>query len=183
MIDQHHLQYSAISIEETYHFKKELINLAVVSYGLHAPVLAPDHAEAMKKNLLNEEMWDLLVSHSQCFVCMHDKNPVGMAYLIPSGNPWKFFEVEWSYIRMVGVLPGYEGMGIGRKLTSMCVEHARVLGEQTVALHTSDFMDAARHIYESMGFTILKEIESQWGKRYWIYTLNLFQSSNQSKGE
>jgi uncharacterized protein (DUF1810 family) len=34
-------------------------------------------------------------------------------------------------------------------------------------------MDAARHIYESLGFTILKEIPNRFGKRYWLYTLNI----------
>jgi len=34
-------------------------------------------------------------------------------------------------------------------------------------------MDKARHIYESLGFKILKEIVPRLGKKYWLYTLDL----------
>jgi hypothetical protein len=34
-------------------------------------------------------------------------------------------------------------------------------------------MDAARHIYESMGFTILQQIPDRLGKKYWLYTMDL----------
>jgi ribosomal protein S18 acetylase RimI-like enzyme len=167
------LQFKTISKEETWQAKDELQKLAVAAYSTHATQLPPEGAEAMKNNLLKEGTWSELFSHSQCFVCMDRNTIVGMAFLIPSGNPWKFFESEWSYIRLVGVLPGYEGRGIGREVTRMCMEHARQLNEKTVALHTSEFMDAARHIYESLGFRVLKEIAPQWGKKYWIYILNL----------
>jgi ribosomal protein S18 acetylase RimI-like enzyme len=69
--------------------------------------------------------------------------------------------------------PDYQGKGIAKMLTKKCIEHAIVLKEKTIALHTSEMMHAARHIYESAGFTILKEIEPRLGKRYWIYTLAL----------
>ena len=34
-------------------------------------------------------------------------------------------------------------------------------------------MGSARHIYEKMGFEILKEIEPRLGVKYWLYTLEL----------
>jgi hypothetical protein len=34
-------------------------------------------------------------------------------------------------------------------------------------------MDTARHIYESVGFKVLKEIDQRLGKRYWLYKLDL----------
>ncbi|MDX2173612.1 MAG: hypothetical protein SFY56_10845 [Bacteroidota bacterium] len=34
----------------------------------------------------------------------------------------------------------------------MCIAHAKQNNEKTIALHTSEFMDAARHIYEGLGF-------------------------------
>jgi len=64
-------------------------------------------------------------------------------------------------------------MGIAKTLTKMCMDHARQTKEKIIALHTSEFMDAARHIYENLGFKELKEIDPIYGKRYWIYILNL----------
>jgi ribosomal protein S18 acetylase RimI-like enzyme len=34
-------------------------------------------------------------------------------------------------------------------------------------------MDKARHIYEKLGFTILREIDQRLGRRYWLYKLDL----------
>jgi ribosomal protein S18 acetylase RimI-like enzyme len=34
-------------------------------------------------------------------------------------------------------------------------------------------MSAARHIYEALGFTILQEIAPRYGKKYWLYILEL----------
>ena len=96
-----------------------------------------------------------------------------MAFIIASGNPWEIFKAEWSYIRMVGVNPNYGGQGIAKTLTGMCINHARQTNEKIIALHTSEFMNAARHIYESLGFKVLQEIEPRFGKKYWLYTLNI----------
>jgi ribosomal protein S18 acetylase RimI-like enzyme len=74
---------------------------------------------------------------------------------------------------MVGVNPSYAGRGIARQLTETCIKKAKELGEKTVALHTSEFMDAARHLYESIGFRVLKEIPERLGKKYWLYTLDI----------
>ena len=52
------------------------------------------------------------------------------------------------------------------------MEHAKETNETYIALHTSEFMDAARAIYEKKGFKKKKEIE-YLGKRYWIYLLEL----------
>jgi ribosomal protein S18 acetylase RimI-like enzyme len=34
-------------------------------------------------------------------------------------------------------------------------------------------MNAARHIYEKIGFKIIKELEPRLGKKYWLYELTL----------
>jgi GNAT superfamily N-acetyltransferase len=172
-MNQDDLYFKALTTQETKKIRSELQNLAVAAYGTHAGVLTPANAETMRNNILKEDTWNILLSNSKCFVCLDKDRITGMAYLIPSGNPWKFFEKEWSCIRMVGVLPGYEGKGIAKKLTRMCIDLAKENKERIIALHTSEYMHAARHIYEGFGFKILKEIEPQWGKRYWIYTLEL----------
>ena len=60
-------------------------------------------------------------------------------------------------------------------LTQRCIEKAKALEEKTIALHTSEFQNAARHIYESEGFKKIKEFEL-YGKKYWIYLLELGES-------
>jgi ribosomal protein S18 acetylase RimI-like enzyme len=152
---------------------EQLKNLGLLSYGQYFPLLSPEAKDKLQKGVSNKGLYEELLVKSQCFVCEDKGLIVGMAFLVPSGNPWDIFPAEWSYIRMVGVDPAYGGKGIAKKLTSQCIDFAQQSGEKIVALHTSEMMDAARHIYEGFGFKILREIEPRFGKRYWLYTLDL----------
>lgn len=150
-----------------------MMELGKISYGQYATVLTIDNWLTLNKFLHNEAAYTDMINRSSPFVCEHNGQMVGMAFLIPSGNPTDIYDKDWSYIRMVGVHPGYAGQGIGKKVTELCIAQAKTLKEQTIALHTSEFMDAARHIYEQLGFSILKEIPQRLGKRYWLYTMNI----------
>lgn len=153
--------------------KKALQQLGILSYGQFSQLLSPQGWETMYKFLHNDAMWTQLVNGSKIYVCEDDKKLVGMAYLVPSGNPTHIYPADWCYVRMVGVDPVYRGNGIAKRLTSMCVDHARQSKETIVGLHTSELMPDARHIYESLGFSIYKEIEPHYGMKYWLYRLDL----------
>jgi len=151
----------------------QLIQLGLVSYGQYASELTSENLEKLKTSISNIDTWKSILKTSKSVVCVYKNELIGMAFLIPSGNPWDIFKTEWSYIRMVGVNPKYQGNGIAKTLTIKCIEAAKNNNEKIIALHTSEMMPAARHIYETLGFTILKEIAPRLGKKYWLYTLNL----------
>ena len=153
--------------------KEQLKQLGIISYGQYQPQLSPEHFSVLHRNLSDDEKVAALIAGSKCFVCSDGEKIVGMAYLVSSGNPWDIFQADWSYIRMVGVDPVYQGRGIAKELTNQCISYARQSGEKLIALHTSEMMNAARHIYESLGFKQLREIEPRFGKRYWLYLLEL----------
>jgi len=151
----------------------ELVQLSIDSYSPYLPLLTAEHANKLSSVLKDKEKIVALLEKSKCFVCIHQNTIVGMAFLVPQGHPFNFYLPEWAQIRMVGVHPDYKGMGIATKLTQMCITHAKDNGEKIIALHTSEFMDAARHIYESLGFKKERELDPIFGKRYWLYLLNL----------
>ena len=157
----------------TIHDKDQFKKLGILSYGQFAEQLTEENWAMMSSNINSDATWDSILSTSEGFVCVDGKEVVGMAFLIRHGNPWFVFKSEWCYIRMVGVRPDYEGNGIAKELTKRCIEYARSTHEKTIALHTSELMHAARHIYESLGFEILEELEPRFGKRYWVYTMAL----------
>jgi ribosomal protein S18 acetylase RimI-like enzyme len=165
--------YKLLTQDEANGFIAEIKQVGVLSFGQHLPVLSPENAAGLIERLNQDSTWINLLATSKCFVCMKGNELIGMAHFVPGGNPWDIFKAEWAYLRMVGVNPQYQGQGIARKLTQMCIDYAQQTNEKTIALHTSEFMDAARHIYESLGFTILEEIPLRMGKRYWLYTLEL----------
>lgn len=151
----------------------QLQDLGIIAYGQFQSALTPDNWKTFNGNLQDRQKFIDILKIAKCFVCLDNNNIVGVAYIIPSGNPTDLFKSEWSYIRMVAVNPKYRGQAIAKTLTKMCIEHAKQNNEKTIALHTSEFMDAARHIYESIGFKILEEIPPLFGKKYWLYTLDL----------
>lgn len=153
--------------------KEELKQLGILSYGQFKKILSPPDWETMDRFLNNDKMWTQLVNNSKIFVCEDDGKITGMAYLVPGGNPTHIYPADWSYVRMVGVHPNYRGKGIAKRLTQMCVDYARGSNEKIVGLHTSEKMDDARHIYESIGFIKYKEIDPIYGMRYWVYKLDI----------
>ena len=152
---------------------KELKELGLVTFGQYSSQLLPEHWKTLHENLQNEERLEELIRISKTFVCMHNNKIIGRAFLVPSGNPTPIFEKEWAQIRLVGVHPDYAGKGIAKELTQLCIESAKQLNEKIIALHTSEMMNAARHIYEVAGFKQIKEIDNLFGKRYWLYHLEI----------
>lgn len=150
-----------------------LQKLGLISYGVFENVLTEENWRKLKSDLEAEKLYKELLTVSTCFVCERSKEIIGMAFLIPTRNPTDIFQADWSYIRMVGVHPNFTGQGIGKKLIQLCIDHAKANNEHTVALHTSEFMNAARHIYEALGFKQQKELTPRLGKRYWLYKLDL----------
>ncbi|MES2678417.1 MAG: GNAT family N-acetyltransferase [Bacteroidota bacterium] len=151
----------------------QLKELGLASYGQYKNVLSEDAWGKMAANCGDENTYRNLLSVARGFVCEFERHIIGMAFLIPRGNPFAFFEKDWTYIRMVGVDPKHEGRGIGKKLTELCVQFAKESGEKTIVLHTSEFQNAARHIYESMGFKKFKTLDLIHDKQYWLYRLEL----------
>ncbi len=151
---------------------QQLKSLGIESYTEFSKVLTEENWAKMNSFLQSDQNLTNLINQSNVFVCEHKAEIVGMIYLVPSGNPTKFFKKEWSYIRFLGVHTKYRGFGIGKKLTEMCMAAAKKNKEKHIALHSSEFMHSARAIYEKRGFNIVKEIE-YLGKQYYIYVLSL----------
>src|SRR5690348_1908382 len=53
---------------------------------------------------LNKVNYESLAQTTYGAVCEHEKEGiVGMAFLVPSGNPTDIFPADWCYVRMVTV--------------------------------------------------------------------------------
>jgi ribosomal protein S18 acetylase RimI-like enzyme len=66
-------------------------------------------------------------------------------------------------IRILAVNPNCRGRGFGTFLTEECLARARDLKIPTIFLYTGEFMEAARHIYEKLGFKRAPEFDKHPG--------------------
>ncbi len=152
--------------------KDKLQALGILSYGQHQHAMTPENWNQYNSLLSNPDTFTYLMYTSTCFLCEYNNEIIGMAFLVSNGHPTEMFEEKWSYIRMVGVNPSFSGKGIAKRLTQMCIDFAKETNEKFVALHTSEFMNAARHIYEGFGFKVVREL-TRYDKKYWIYVIEL----------
>jgi ribosomal protein S18 acetylase RimI-like enzyme len=157
--------------------KDKLQALGVLSYSQHQSAMTPENWNKYRSFMSNPETYTYLMSTSTCFLCERENEIIGMAFFVSNGNPTEMFEKEWSYIRMVGVNPYFGGKGIAKRLTQMCIDYAKETNERFVALHTSEFMNIARHIYENFGFKVIREL-TRYDTKYWIYLLNISTKQN-----
>lgn len=151
----------------------QLRDLALISYSEFSNILTIDNWNKMATNLSDESKIRELINTAKVYVCAHRGQIVGMAYLVPHGNPTNIYPMDWCYIRLLGVHPEYRGLGIAKTLILQCINYAKRNGEKILGLHTSEMMNAARHIYEGLGFKRLKEIDNLFGVKYWLYSLDL----------
>ncbi len=153
---------------------KALINLAVNSWSIYQKELDPEHWLKLYSSLKCQRQYDKLIDQSFSLICENDQNDIiGMVFLIPSGNPTEIYPSDWCYIRFLTVHPDYSRKGIGKLLTQKCIDYAIQTKEQTIALHTSEMMQKAIRLYTNIGFKLVREIPSRFGKKYWIYNYTI----------
>jgi ribosomal protein S18 acetylase RimI-like enzyme len=66
-------------------------------------------------------------------------------------------------IRILAVAPTARGRGCGTRLAAECLRRAREMRIATIFLCTGEFMHAARHIYEKIGFQRAPEFDPHPG--------------------
>ncbi len=87
---------------------------------------------------------------------------VGSVLLFPSAaNAYAGTAVGVDYpeVRLLAVVPGARGEGVGAALMDECARRARRAGATTLGLHTMDMMRTAVRMYERMGFVRASEAD------------------------
>lgn len=150
--------------------RADISSVIVAAYAEFEPTLTAPEWQRMSENLAGI----VASGASGVLLAAYDKAvPVGTAtYLAPGPRAYRRVPQEWAVVRGMAVLPAWRGRGIGRALLSACLDRARADAAPAVGLHTAAIFQAARWLYEDVGFVEQSEFE-HLGLRFAIYALDL----------
>jgi GNAT superfamily N-acetyltransferase len=85
----------------------------------------------------------------RCWIAELDGERVGSVFVVRKSK-------TIAQLRMLILTPAARGLGLGTRLTDECLDFARSKGYRKIVLWTNSCLDAARHIYASKGFQMIK---------------------------
>lgn len=84
----------------------------------------------------------------------------GTVSYVPGLGPYaEFKDPRGAGIRMLAVLPAFQGRGIGEALVRACLDRARADDRGTVYLDTTQWMETAQRLYRRLGFVRSPELD------------------------
>lgn len=146
-----------------------------VTYRPHAPGdlgwIVQRHAELYHASHGYDQSFEALVadivakfvttydpSYERCWIAEVDGRRAGSIALVRHAK-------TIGQLRLLLVEPWARGLGVGKRLVSECVGHARHVGYESMVLFTVHGLDAARRLYESEGFELVEEKpQHEWGQ-------------------
>ncbi len=106
--------------------------------------------EALISEIAGRFLRDFKPDRERCFVAEREGKIVGSAFVVEAST-------EVAKLRLLYVEPAARGQGLGRRLVEACIGFAQASGYARLDLWTNDILTAARRIYESAGFELIKE--------------------------
>jgi len=123
--------------------------------GRHGAIYAQEYGwdetfEALVAEIAAKFLRNFDPKLERCWIAEKDGENVGSVFLVKQSK-------TTAKLRLLIVDPKARGLGIGARLVDECVRFARMAGYRKVTLWTNSVLHAARHIYQTVGFTLARE--------------------------
>jgi len=139
----------------------EIETLVKTAYREFQPIFPADRWEAWMDNI-----WETVHSGQGVAIVVESQGKLqGVVKFYPHAGQAGMgqWPKEAASMRILAVHPDSRGKGYGILLVRECVRRARALKIHQIYLYTGTFMQAARHIYEKLGFKRALEFDRDPG--------------------
>lgn len=106
--------------------------------------------EALVAGVLTQYVERLRPERENAWIAERDGDFLGCIFVMEK-------DADTAQLRLLLVEPAARGAGLGRRLVGECLDFARRAGYRRIVLWTNNRLDAARRIYESSGFRLIRE--------------------------
>lgn len=106
--------------------------------------------EALVAGILSRYIAEFKPARERGWIAERDGEFLGCVFLMQK-------DADTAQLRMLLVEPAARGTGLGRTLVDECIRFARQSGYRKMVLWTNSQLGAARHIYQSHGFELVRE--------------------------
>jgi len=108
-----------------------------------------EHFEALVAQIVSEFIKNYNPARERCWIAEMNGEIVGSVFVVQASE-------TAAKLRLLLVEPKARGLGLGTRLVQECIRFAKRVGYKNLTLWTNDILVEARHIYQKLGFTLVK---------------------------
>ena len=151
--------------------RAEALDITLSAYTEYARAMRPEYWDSYRQHIV-DTLTDF--GAAQQLVAIANGAPVGTTLYCPPGSAFAddaenvAASPDCPEVRLLAVAPAGRGQGVAHAIMEFCIERARNDNAPGLVLHTMTIMEAARSLYDSMGFVRAPELDFQPAKEWFV---------------